>query len=186
MGRLLRFFSLIVALGLGFGIGAGVGWLNGQNNPTHSLPSGKLIDSIQHIDTTEFIPRELVDLVAPPQSKKPSVEFKITGIVDILPELKGHLKKSDSLAIAVTEAGHTTPIAVKKISPASFPFLFTIGPEDMVPKGRFSLFVIPQQVSLTARVGDLIGRPTEDPFSLPARDLHVLIDRVADVDHVVE
>ena len=173
MGRLFRFFSLIVALGLGFGIGAGYSWLKGQRN--YTLPANT---------TTDLILPELVDLVAPPKSKKPSVEFKITGIVDILPELKSHIQESDTLLIIVARPGDGEPFAVKKIHPVNFPFLYTIGPEDQV---RSTLALdSPAEMNVSVRVGDLLGKPSGAAVKLPARDLQVLIDRVAGDDRVVK
>ena len=183
MGRLLQFLSLLVALALGFSIGAGYSWLKGQTNPSNPAHP---INSTKLINPRDLIPTDLMDLISPEKPQKPSVEFKIIGVIDILPELRSHLKESDNLTIVVTEPSNPTPIAVKKILPVNFPFFYTIGKEDLVIKGRSSSFVPPQQVSLTARVGNLVGRPTEDPFSLPARGLHVLIDRVADDDRVVK
>ena len=149
MGRLLRFLNLIVALGLGFAIGVGVGWLNGQANPAKFQ--------------LQFRSRE---------------SFKITGIIDILPELRNRLKSTDTLLIVVTNPGSKAPIAVKRVYPVSLPFLYTIGPEDRVHSILPGL--LPEQVELNVRVGNLVGKPSESSFMLPARDLHVLIDRVVE------
>ena len=173
MGRLFRFLSLIVALGLGFGIGAGYSWLKGQTNFT--LPTNT---------TTDLIPPELVDLINPAKPQRPSVEFKITGIVDILPELKSHIQESDTLLIIVTRPGGVEPLALKKIHPVNFPFLYTIGPEDQV-QSTLALDS-PAEVNVSFRVGDLLGKPSGAAVKFPARDLQVLIDRVADDDRVVK
>ncbi len=174
MGRLFQFLSLLVALALGFSIGAGYSWLKGQSNftpPTHLLQSTKAINT-----ATDLIPPELVDLINPAMPQRPSVEFKITGIVDILPELKSRLKESDTLLIVVTGPGSKDPLAIKKVYPVSFPCIYTIGPEDRVHSALS--VALPSEVDLSIRVGDLVGKPSASPVVLPARDLHVLIDRV--------
>ena len=162
MGRFIQFLSLIVALALGFSIGAGVGWLNGQVNPVNLGGSfGRTPSS---------------------RSQAFSSEFKITGIIDILPELRSHLKEADTMMIVVTRPGEKDPLAVKRIYPVSFPFLYTLGAEDRA--GSTLPVILPHEVEVRVHVGDLVGKPSGGTVTLPARDLPVLIDGVAE-DHPV-
>lgn len=120
-----------------------------------------------------------------PAAAKPRAAAVITGMIDIRPELRKWLKQTDCLFIIVTRPGERVPLAVKRVAPVSFPFLYTIGPQDrMLPGVRLE-----GKVTLTVRVdkdcqanplqtGDLTGKPAKDPIEIPAQEVDVLIDTV--------
>ncbi|MCM8795020.1 MAG: hypothetical protein NC819_04380 [Candidatus Omnitrophica bacterium] len=114
----------------------------------------------------------------------PSADQRITGIVDIRPELRKELKPTDVLYLIVSREGETVPLAVKKIQPVGFPFLYTVGPEDlMMPGVEFT-----GSVRVRARVdkdgeanspqpGDLTGEAAGS-IRIPDRNVHILVDTV--------
>ena len=113
------------------------------------------------------------------------VPLEISGMIDIRPELKKRLKPTDTLFIIVTQPGSRIPLAVKKVAPVRLPYIYRIGPENLMIPGR----TLEGPVSLKVRLdkdgqanpdqpGDLTGKPAQDPLELPARGVHVLIDTV--------
>lgn len=110
--------------------------------------------------------------------------FRISGMVDIRPELRARLKPTDVLFIIAAEPGHSRPYAVTRVAPVSLPYAYTLGPENRMmatAAASGNRFVVSARIDRDGQAnalqpGDLVSQSAAGPVPSPADSVNVLID----------
>ena len=182
MGRVRSFLFFCMTFLLALTLGTAVGFVAGR----FSRPAGKgktaQFSSPLLPDATAWVEQQLLGRVKENEEEEKKPQMRITGMVDIRPELRKHLKPTDTLFLIVTRVGETVPMAVKKVQPVDLPLIYTVGPEDqmIVDKPFEGLVTVKARVDKDGQANspkpdDMTGQSTE-AYSIPARGVHILID----------
>lgn len=115
-----------------------------------------------------------------------AVEGKISGVVNVSPELASKLKDTDVLYIIVRSQQVGPPTAVKRFVNPKFPLQYVVGPEDSMMPGANG-FASGDPLTVAARIsrtgnampaaGDLEGIFKENPVKPGKGGVDITIDR---------
>ncbi len=184
MGRLRSLFFFCMTFLLALTLGMAVGFMAGR----FSRPAGKgkTAQPLAPLfpEATAWLEQQLLghekEEEEEEEERKP--QMRITGIVDIQPELRKRLKPTDTLFLIVTLVGDTVPLAVKRVQPVELPLIYTVGPEDqmIVDKPFEGLVTVKARVDRDGQANspkpdDMTGQ-SAGTYSIPARGVHILID----------
>ena len=109
-------------------------------------------------------------------------EKVLRGTIDVKPELKANVAASDTVYIIARKGAGGPPLAVKRVTAATFPLSFELSEKDVMMGGPFE-----GDVELTVRVdkdgdamtknpGDLVGKAPAGT-KVGQTDTKVLIDQ---------
>jgi hypothetical protein len=125
-------------------------------------------------------------LVSFPSCTKKTNEGKITGTIEITPELQKKMSPSAVLYVIARPEGQTSgpPVAVRRFTqPLSFPIEFNITQQDvMLPdtvlEGKFTITArISQSGSATpVKTGDIQGRALPEAVSVGGKEVKVMLN----------
>jgi len=105
----------------------------------------------------------------------------ISGKIDITPELKNDVKESDTIFIIARHGASGPPLAVKKLSPQTFPTTYLLSQSDVMFAGSdFS-----GEVDVTVRVDKDGDAMTKNPGDLFGKTLHPIKVGSSNADVVI-
>lgn len=115
-----------------------------------------------------------------------AVEGKISGVINVSPELSSKLKDTDVLYIIVRSQQMGPPTAVKRFTNPKFPLQYVVGPEDSMMPGANG-FANGDPLTVAARLsrtgnampatGDLEGVFKENPVKPGKGGVDITIER---------